>query len=100
MAEDNVAVVRRIFEALGQRDPEPALALFADDVEWTPAQDEPETATLHGKEAMQGLWLQWMTAFDDFRWETLEYIDVGEVVLVPLKFSGKMRDSGAEVDFD
>jgi ketosteroid isomerase-like protein len=100
MSEQSVAVVRRILEAFEAGDPEPALALYADDVEWTPAADEPETATLYGKEAMQGLFLQWITSFDDFHWQTLEYIDAGDLVLVVLKFSGRMRGSGAEVGFD
>jgi ketosteroid isomerase-like protein len=100
MGEEPIAVVRRIWEAFGANDPEPGLALLADDVEWTPAADEPETGTLHGKEAVQGLFLQWLTAFDDFRSEPLEFIEVGDLVVVPLKFSGKMRGSGVEVGFD
>jgi ketosteroid isomerase-like protein len=92
MGEEPIAVVRRIWEAFGANDPEPGLALLADDVEWTPAADEPE--------AVQGLFLQWLTAFDDFRSEPLEFIEVGDLVVVPLKFSGKMRGSGVEVGFD
>jgi ketosteroid isomerase-like protein len=100
MGEEPIAVVRRIWESFGGNDPEPGLALFADDVEWTPAADEPETGTLHGKEAVQGLFLQWLTSFDDFHSEPLEFIEVGELVVVPMKFSGKMRGSGVEVGFD
>ena len=100
MGEEPIAVVRRIWEAFGADDPEPGLALFADDVEWTLAADEPETGTLHGKEAVQGLFLQWLTSFDDFHSEPLEFIEVGDLVVVPLKFSGKMRGSGVEVGFD
>ena len=100
MADEPVAVVRRIWDGFLNEDPEPALALFADDVEWTPAADEPETATLHGKEAVLGLFLQWMTAFDDFLSEPLEFIAVGNLAVVVLRFSGKMRGSGAEVAFE
>ena len=100
MSEDPVAIVRRIWEAFGADDPDPALALFADDIEWTPAADEPETGTLYGKEAVQGLFLQWLTSFDDFRSEPLEYVEAGGLVVVTLKFSGKMRGSGAEVAFE
>lgn len=100
MAEESIAVVRRIWERFVANDPEPALALFADDVEWTPAADEPETGTLHGKAAVQGLFLQWLTAFDDFHSEPLEFIDAGELAVVSLRFSGKMRGSGAEVAFE
>jgi ketosteroid isomerase-like protein len=100
MGEEPVAVVRRIWDCFVDNNPEPALALFAKDIEWTPAADEPETGTLRGKEAVQGLFLQWLTSFDDFHSEPLEFIGVGDLAVVVLRFSGKMRGSGAEVAFE
>ena len=100
MSEESLAVVRRIWDAFGANDPEPALALFADDIEWTPAADEPETGTLQGKEAVQGLFLQWLTSFDDFQSEPLEYVEADDLVVLTLRFSGMMRGSGAEVAFE
>jgi ketosteroid isomerase-like protein len=97
MPEDAVTIVRQAFEAMESNDPDTALALYHDDVEWHPAADEPETATLHGKEAVVGLLLQWATAFDDFRPEPLEFIDGGGCAVVPMRVTGRMRGSGAEV---
>jgi ketosteroid isomerase-like protein len=99
MSEEPLAVVRCIWEAFGANDPDTALALFADDVEWTPAADEPETGTLQGKEGVQGLFLQWATSFDDFHSEPLDFVEAGDLVVLTLRFSGKMRGSGAEVAF-
>jgi ketosteroid isomerase-like protein len=97
MTEDAVTIVRKVFKAMESNDPDTALALYHDDIEWHPAEDEPETATLHGKEAVVGLLLQWATAFDDFRPEPLEFIDGGGCVVVPMRITGRMRGSGAEV---
>jgi ketosteroid isomerase-like protein len=97
MPEDAMTIVRRVFEAMESNDPDTALALYDDDVEWHPAEDEPETATLHGKEAVVGLLLEWATAFDDFRPEPLEFIDADDCVVVPMRITGRMKGSGAEV---
>jgi ketosteroid isomerase-like protein len=97
MSEQDISIVRRVFEAWGSNDPDTGLELLDDEIEWHPAQDEPETGTIHGKEELQGMLLKWLTAFDNFRAEPLEYIDAGEAVVIPLHISGKMHGSGAEV---
>jgi len=97
MPEEALSIVRQVFEAMESNDPDTALALYHDDVEWHPAEDEPETATLHGKEAVVGLLLQWATAFDDFRPKPLEFIDGGGCAVVPMRITGRRRGSGAEV---
>jgi uncharacterized protein len=100
MSEQDISIVRRIFESWGSNDPDAALELLDDEIEWHPAQDEPETATVHGKEELQGMLLKWMTAFDNFRAEPLEYIDAGGAVVIPLRVIGNLRGSGAEVAND
>jgi ketosteroid isomerase-like protein len=97
MSEREVSVVRRMFEAWSANDPDPALELVDEEIEWHPAQDEPETGTLHGKEALQGMMLKWLTAFDELRVEPFEFIDAGDAVVIPLQLTGKLPDSGVEV---
>jgi ketosteroid isomerase-like protein len=93
----NIEIVRLIFSAMEANDPDSALELLDDDIDWHPAEDEPETKTLHGKEAVVGLLLEWSTAFDDFHPQALEFIDGGDCAVVPLKITGRMRGSGAEI---
>ena len=100
MPDDALTIVRRMFDAFGRNDPDAALELFDENLEWHPAEDEPETATLHGKEGFQSLALRWMTTFDDFKFEAVEFIDGGECVVVPLRVSGFMRGTRAEVGFE
>ena len=100
MPEDALTIVRQVFEAMESNDPDTALALYQDDVEWHPAKDEPETAPLHGKLELQGMFLKWVTAFDDFRLEPIEFIDAGGAVVVPVHVTGNLHGSGAEVAND
>ena len=97
MAEQDVAVVRRVYEALGAQDPDRALDQFHEDMEWTPPQDEPDSGTVHGKEAFLGFLLTWFSSFEDFRPEPIEYIDLGDWIVVPQLIKGRMRGSGAEI---
>ena len=100
MAEANVEIVRRIFDAWASNDPDTGFAQMDERIEWHPAEDEPETATLHGKVELQGMFLKWLTAFDDFQTEPIEFIDAGEAVVVQLHITGKLPGSGAEVAND
>lgn len=97
MAEENVAIVRRVYEAWAAQDPDGAMEQFHDDMEWTPPQDEPDSATVHGKEAFLGFLLTWYSSFEDFRSEPLEYIDLGDRVAVPQVIKGRMRGTGVDV---
>jgi ketosteroid isomerase-like protein len=97
VAEDAIRIVREMFAAMAANDPDTALALLHEDVEWTPAQDEPETGTLHGKDEVTGLLLQWSAAFDDFNPQPLEFIEGEGCVAVPLHITGRMKGSGAEI---
>jgi ketosteroid isomerase-like protein len=100
MPEDAVTVARRMFAGFSEKDPDTALELMDQDIEWTPADDEPETGTLYGKEAVIGLFLMWSSSFDDFRCDPVEFIDGGESAVVPVRISGRMRGSGVEVTND
>jgi ketosteroid isomerase-like protein len=97
VSEQEVSIVRRIFEAWATTDPDPAFELLHADIEWTPCQDEPETATLHGHQEIQGLFLKWLTAFDDLRLEPSEFIDAGDAVVIPMTIRAKLKGSGVEV---
>ena len=100
MTEGNVEIVRRMFSAIEANDADTLFAVMSDEIEWHPSADEPETAVLHGKIELQGMFLKWVTAFDDFRIEPLEFIDAGGTVVVPLHVTGKVPGSGAEVAND
>ena len=100
MTEGNVEIVRQMFSGMQGNDADALFAVMSDEIEWHPAQDEPETAPLHGKLELQGMFLKWVTAFDDFRLEPIEFIDAGGAVVVPVHVTGNLHGSGAEVAND
>lgn len=100
MAEQAESIAREIFECFVSNDPDSALALMHEDIEWTPPQDEPETGTVHGTEGVMGIVLQWSHAFDDFRVQPLEFVSGSECVVVPVQVSGRGKGTGAEVTIE
>jgi ketosteroid isomerase-like protein len=100
MAEEPASIAREIFECFAANDPDSALELMHEDIEWTPPQDEPETGTLHGREGVMGIVLQWSHAFEDFRATPLEFVSGEDCVVVPVQISGRGKGTGAEVTIE
>lgn len=96
MSERNVEAVRRGIEAFNQRDFDTALALLRDDVTWDRWLSRAETTSpvVHGKEELRGIWSDQVKAVD-IRFEPIEFVAVGDKVIVPGRMVG--RGSGSEV---
>src|SRR5687767_9138987 len=75
MSQENVEIVRRMYDAYNRGDFESALADFAPDVEWSDPPDNPGGRTWHGPEGVQGALATWQGAWQDFRYEIQELID-------------------------
>jgi ketosteroid isomerase-like protein len=99
LAEESVDLVRRMLEAFNAQDPDTALALMDENIEWHPPADEPDSA-VHGPAGVAGFVLQWLASFDEFRSHPQRYIDGGDCIVVPIRYSGRMRGSGAELALD
>jgi ketosteroid isomerase-like protein len=94
MSEENVEVVRRIWDAYLRRD--------FDEIE---AQSDPavvmitlEDGTLYGSEAVRRNHERWWEAWDDHETTVEEVIGAGDRVFVMARFRGRGRSSGAEVE--
>jgi ketosteroid isomerase-like protein len=92
-----IQIVRDAWKAWEAGDLETALGSLDDEVEWHRAGDEPEVETLRGPAAVAAMMGEWFNSFDQFRVEALEFIDGGKCVVVPLRYSGRLPGSGAEV---
>jgi ketosteroid isomerase-like protein len=96
MAEENVEIVREIYGAWERGD-------FSSN-EWADPEIEfhlragPDEAVLHGVEAMGRAWREWLRAWDDFKTEAREFIDLGHDVLVLAKFHGRGKTSSMSVE--
>jgi uncharacterized protein len=99
MPEDNVDVVRAMYEAWNRADRRDAtLPFIADDFEWVNPPYAVEPGTLHG---VQG-WLRALdnlyAAFEDFEHQPGEFVDLGERVLCFARFV--VKASASEIAFE
>jgi steroid delta-isomerase-like uncharacterized protein len=87
--QDNIEVVRRLSEALTNRDWAAFDDLVADDCEWT---DVPSGQTLHGRDELIAGCKTFTTAFPDFSVESVTVIGQGH--LVANEWSGRGTHDG------
>ena len=99
MSQENVKVVRGIWEADRRRDVAAVHAAYAPDVEW---EDNTvlwgDWGTARGPDGIQAAWRRWHEAFEDVRFEWGEVADGGDDVVVTYRVYGQGRGSGVGVD--
>ncbi len=98
MSQENVEIVRRVYEAWAQGD-------FSDDAAYDPdvafeMVDWPEKASVRGVDAMRRAWVSALHAWDDFRAEPDDFIESGPNVVVLNHIWPHGKVSGAEVRAD
>ena len=105
MSQENVEFARRgyaaINEMLRRRAVDRSLieAFWTADSVLTPAGILPESSEMHGHDGIAQFISNQMEAFDELRIDPLEFIDAGDRVVVPIRFGGKARYTGMEVEF-
>jgi ketosteroid isomerase-like protein len=109
MAEDYVGLVRQNYEvinALGRTDafvdPEdvaPELwKRVAPDIELHERSDLPDAKVYRGRDETKEFWRKTQELFAEFRWEPLEFIDLGDVVVVETRLVGVGRGSDVPIE--
>jgi uncharacterized protein len=100
MSEEDVALVRRGFEAFAQGDPDAMGGFWADDIDYRAVEGAlDDRGPMHGKDAVRAYVQDWLDMFDDFKVEPVELIDAGEdQVIAVLRNSGRAKLSGVEID--
>jgi ketosteroid isomerase-like protein len=104
MSQENVEIVRRLFDAFNERadegalNPEDLLEYFTDDIDYRAVEGAPDDhGPVRGKEALRAHFQDWLDTFDNFRQEPAELIDAGDdKVIAVLRISGRARLSGVE----
>lgn len=95
MSNENVEIVRRVYEGWSRGDFSQA-DLFDPEIEFEMV-DWPHSGRSRGLAAMRETWLTTLSAWEDFRATPEELIDNGHNVLVLNHISGRGRGSGADV---
>ncbi len=105
MSRENVELVRCGYDALnemlrrGEIDVSMIQELWTSDCVLKPAGILPESAEMHGHEAIARFIGNQMEAFERLQVKPLEFVDAGERVVAPIRFGGKARYTGMEVAF-
>jgi len=97
MSEENVDLVRRGYEHFA-RSGEPDASLYAPDIEWHSAAEDPGQEVFHGVEGVKKLIAEVQESIDDFRTEPFEFLDAGDRVVAGLIHRGRGKGSSAEVE--
>ncbi len=101
MSQENVEIVREVFEHLNRRDWAAVMAAYDEEVVLVVhGNAAPDAGIFCGREAV-GRWFgDWFLAFGkDYRFEIEEARSVGDRVLTVARHHGYGRSSGAEVDW-
>jgi ketosteroid isomerase-like protein len=106
VSEENVAVVRAIFEAdaMASKDeilaalPEMIPVLFHADAEWVEAPERVDAKTHRGHDGIQESFERWLDGWEEYQVEPLRFEDHDDSVLVVARESGRGHGSGARTD--
>ncbi len=98
MSEENVEVVRRMYDAFHVGDAEGALVHFDPDVVVDASRARPDGGKGQGREQLNAIVTAWMGTWDEWREEIAEMRDLGSRVLVLSVQYGRGKGSGIEVE--
>ena len=100
MSQENVGVVRLVYEAVARRDTASVLALYDPDIEIDssriPEAQLTGRSVIRGHEALRELFREWSEAWESVEDDCEELIDAGERVISVVVRRGRGRASGAE----
>jgi ketosteroid isomerase-like protein len=98
MSQENVELVRRVFDAFNRRDIAAFLELLDPDVEWVPILAVLEGRVYRGHEEIRGWIKELATDWEFFVVDYEELRDFGDRVLVSGHWHARGRASGVEVE--
>jgi ketosteroid isomerase-like protein len=98
MSQENVEIVRSIYEALNGGDWDAAFATSAPDVEMTVPSGGPNAGTYRGREDVQGFWEEVLTPFEAWTAEPEEFFKHRDQIAVVLRFRTRPKGTSAEIE--
>jgi ketosteroid isomerase-like protein len=99
MSQENVEIAKRLVGAFNRGDMDEAFALLDPNVRWTTADDEPDPQTYVGHEGVRRLIASLLDIWDEgFTLNAQEFIDLGDVVVVPFTAHVAGRGSGVALE--
>lgn len=98
MSEQNVALVRGLYEAFNRGDVDAVLGAFDENIEWHEAEGMPYGGVYHGpQEVAENVFGPVTNDVENFAVTPEEFYADGDVVIVTSMYSGTAVQSGSEV---
>ena len=98
MSQENIELVRAMYEAFLSTGPEGAVPFLAEDVRWTAPPDMPEGEEVrYGQAGAREALNNWLDTWTDYLFEIQDIEDFGDHVVVTGWQKGRGKGSGIEV---
>lgn len=99
MSEENVEVIRKMYDGFARAGPEGMLEFMDPEVDHRAIEGAPDDiGVFSGYDAMRRYYGQWVAMFDDLRAGVEELIDAGDQVVAMLHVTARMKGSEAPID--
>jgi ketosteroid isomerase-like protein len=98
MSQENVEIVRRIFDAWNQGDFDAAWSVCDPDLVIDRSRSLVDSRIYRGTEEVEQFWSDWRDTWESACWEIDEYIEAGDDVVVLGRFYGRGAESGVAVE--
>jgi ketosteroid isomerase-like protein len=102
VSRENVEIVRRIYDAVAQRDAATPFAYYAEDIVWDVSNSRRAALMMHsvyhGHEGVRQCWREAVEAFGEVDFDVEELIDAGGQVVAVIRERAIGRTSGAPVE--
>ena len=104
MSQENVETVRRLFDAVAQRDKATILSIYDPNFEWDGSRSRwgevlPGEARFRGHDGMRRFFRQYYETWENLEDEIQELIDAGDDVVSVVNTRGRGRMSGLDVEW-
>jgi ketosteroid isomerase-like protein len=97
VSKENVDKTRDFIAAYNRRDFDSAVRFFDPEIDWVlPALQRSDSC--RGPEEIKRFWRGLDETFEEMRLDPQEFVDAGDMVAVRLRFYGRGKGSGAELD--
>ncbi|HEV2924814.1 MAG TPA: nuclear transport factor 2 family protein [Solirubrobacteraceae bacterium] len=100
MSEENVEIIKRGYEALARGDMAAVFDGYDPDVEHWDRADDPGATVRRGRDAVVTAFAELSESYSEIQIEPKEFIDAGDLVVVPVRVTVRGRTSGAVVEGD
>jgi uncharacterized protein len=97
MSEENVEKAREFIAAYNRRDFDAAVASFDPEIDWVlPARQRSDSC--RGPEEVRRFWEELDETMEELRLEPQEFVDAGDRVATRLRYFGRGKESGLEIE--